>query len=86
MGILGMHGQGGFLHFICVIKTRSMSTRAIAAGLDGSTKVGLIAKLAVPHVYNVLGFTIQVLGDSQGCSVDEESIFCIDKRALFATS
>ena len=73
-----MHGQGGFLHFICVVETRSVSARAVAARLDGSAKVGFTTQFAVPHVNDVLGFTIQVTGDFQGCSVYDESIFWID--------
>ena len=38
---------GGFLHFICVVETRSVSTRAVAARLDGSTKVGFTTQFAV---------------------------------------
>ena len=55
--------------FICIVETRSVSARAVVARLDGWTKVGFTAQFAVSHVDDVLGFAIQVTGDSQGCSI-----------------
>ena len=67
MSIIGVHEQGGFLHFIWVVETQSVSVSAsaVTARLDGSTKVGFTTQFVVPHVDNVLGFAIQVTGDLQ---------------------